>query len=788
MPASIMHRTTYVSTHAIALLVALLGSALMVPAHGRAQSSTGPMEAPYEIAYERGWNALSIPVDTHAQAPAEAFPGSIAVFTFTDGAFRPATSVVPGIGYWVLFDEAGTLSFSGAPITRNSLSLAAGWNLVAGLGMSVHGEEFASRSEGAISAVLDATTLETPQTIWAGRAYWVQATSPSRFEYEAMALVSALSTEDVVWHLSPFSAAIVTIPDEDGELVQFFGDKTELGEVVRIGGFRKFDLDDPAQSDVVTYGESGLPEMVTLRSGEVLQLEYGDGGRVRMRLTTSDGEFMETFFDLPESVKAARGEAPSPVRMRRIDFGQATLDSPMTAGNQTVSLPRVVMTVHDRIGRHVPRAHIRMNAYVGGRYADFLSFHEQSIETYLAFLPFVPYPNWTQQVGRIPDQCTLFSTAISGACNAVEDIEFVSVAMTACTAFPAQIPLCTAAVLATLGGCMAVNRGGIDPGGAVDSICTRVKNAVHIELSEAELLELDGKVYAPPRSYSGDCHTVVGETFPPPVPTSLGLSATLACFPPELQIRHLSGQISPNPLVLGSSGGNAVIQIDGDANLPLTRMVLRAHAPDGQVVSTSPLPRSELTWVAGTMGLHIPASAPPGNYRISLEIGSDYAAPTDIVHRDLGILTVQAPRGRFRGPVSFDVTYTEYGSQNNQSYTCTYRGTISGILEINLWSPSANYRLYDEVLDYHSGVISPAGAPFGCPPRRWTSYGGMTPGSGSYGANGSFSITGEVYMITGTNRGNSASGTISTNFSNVSPIGTSLTAGSGTFNIPSTGE
>ncbi|HHS50297.1 MAG TPA: T9SS type A sorting domain-containing protein [candidate division Zixibacteria bacterium] len=93
----------------------------------------GPENVEATFNVSPGWNLLSIPVELDDYSPSSAFPGHSSDIYYYDPAtsgYAVADSIVPGLGYWVLFTSTMEFSHIGAPISSWTRSLARGWNLV----------------------------------------------------------------------------------------------------------------------------------------------------------------------------------------------------------------------------------------------------------------------------------------------------------------------------------------------------------------------------------------------------------------------------------------------------------------------------------------------------------------------------------------------------------------------------------------------------------------------------------------------------------------------------------
>ena len=77
-----------------------------------------------------GWNLVSLPLKVANAATTAVFPGAnSSAFAFENG-YVAADTLQNGVGYWLHFDSAQTVTIAGYPIYPETLNVNAGWNLV----------------------------------------------------------------------------------------------------------------------------------------------------------------------------------------------------------------------------------------------------------------------------------------------------------------------------------------------------------------------------------------------------------------------------------------------------------------------------------------------------------------------------------------------------------------------------------------------------------------------------------------------------------------------------------
>lgn len=80
---------------------------------------------------ERGWQIVSLPVIVEDSERSTLFPSSISpAYAFQVSSYVPYETLSVGVGYWLKFASADTLTITGQPITTDTLDVVQGWNLI----------------------------------------------------------------------------------------------------------------------------------------------------------------------------------------------------------------------------------------------------------------------------------------------------------------------------------------------------------------------------------------------------------------------------------------------------------------------------------------------------------------------------------------------------------------------------------------------------------------------------------------------------------------------------------
>jgi hypothetical protein len=130
--------------------------------------------------YGAGWDMVSPPVTTTNDSVSHLYPGSTLPYAF---AFVPGTGyqqrarMEGGTGYWAKFGSAGNSDISGTYVFRDSIDVAAEWNMIGSISLPVDTASIIQIPPGILSSVFfgyhsgyGADSLVRP-----GKAYWVKA-------------------------------------------------------------------------------------------------------------------------------------------------------------------------------------------------------------------------------------------------------------------------------------------------------------------------------------------------------------------------------------------------------------------------------------------------------------------------------------------------------------------------------------------------------------------------------------------------------------------------------------
>jgi hypothetical protein len=121
-----------------------------------------------------GWNLVSVPVTADDTDATAIHPGTTNHFLYS-GRYETATTLEPGIGYWLRSPQPRTNDVCGERVAAPEIAIRQGWNLVGGPAVTID----AAGVGGAASIESDffeyAGGYRAAETLHPGRGYWVKA-------------------------------------------------------------------------------------------------------------------------------------------------------------------------------------------------------------------------------------------------------------------------------------------------------------------------------------------------------------------------------------------------------------------------------------------------------------------------------------------------------------------------------------------------------------------------------------------------------------------------------------
>jgi hypothetical protein len=136
-----------------------------------------------QVPLSAGWNMVSLPVLTLHDSLVEVYPTSIAPYAFAYTApqgYVQRYVLQVGTGYWAKFPAGMLQAVGGAPVSPDSIPVAAGWNMIGSITFSVDTATVTSIPAGIRNSNFFGYNgaLSSVATLDPGKAYWVKVSAP----------------------------------------------------------------------------------------------------------------------------------------------------------------------------------------------------------------------------------------------------------------------------------------------------------------------------------------------------------------------------------------------------------------------------------------------------------------------------------------------------------------------------------------------------------------------------------------------------------------------------------
>jgi hypothetical protein len=145
---------------------------------------TGYQTVNVNVSLSTGWNMISNPVTASNDSVRVLYPTSVNAYAYSfSGGYVQDYTMENGTGYWQKFPSATSQAVTGLPRTRDSISVAAGWNMVGTISNTVDTSTIVSVPSGLRASVwygFNAGYTAVTQLI-PGSAYWVKASAAGKF-------------------------------------------------------------------------------------------------------------------------------------------------------------------------------------------------------------------------------------------------------------------------------------------------------------------------------------------------------------------------------------------------------------------------------------------------------------------------------------------------------------------------------------------------------------------------------------------------------------------------------
>lgn len=130
-----------------------------------------------------GWNLLSLPVRPADDSVRAVFPTSSFSYAFRfnqASGYQQSARMLGGVGYWLKFSGSGTVRVCGVAVTRDSIPVVPGWNILGSISFPVDTADIISVPGGirASNFFGFSAGYSSTEVIQPGKGYWVKANAP----------------------------------------------------------------------------------------------------------------------------------------------------------------------------------------------------------------------------------------------------------------------------------------------------------------------------------------------------------------------------------------------------------------------------------------------------------------------------------------------------------------------------------------------------------------------------------------------------------------------------------
>jgi len=147
-------------------------------------------DSPAKISVNAKWNMVSVPYRVDDYFKSTLFPTAISdAFSFDDGYLTDDT-LKNGLGYWLKFPEAQTITMNGGALEAETVDVNTGWNMVGSLSTVINASDIGSIPGGIVTSgfyQFDGSYTQSP-VILPGKGYWVKASQQGKLIFTTTGL------------------------------------------------------------------------------------------------------------------------------------------------------------------------------------------------------------------------------------------------------------------------------------------------------------------------------------------------------------------------------------------------------------------------------------------------------------------------------------------------------------------------------------------------------------------------------------------------------------------------
>lgn len=160
--------------------------------------------APSYYPFTRGWNMISVPVQFFvSNKKRDVFPTALTNAFFFGTSYQVADTLRHGKGYWIKFENDQYIGLDGYPVTRDTIPLQSGWNLIGSVANPVRTTNVQTIPPGILTGSFFKFNLgySIADTLEPAKGFWVKATQPGNMIVASTALLQyqkvSLSADEI---------------------------------------------------------------------------------------------------------------------------------------------------------------------------------------------------------------------------------------------------------------------------------------------------------------------------------------------------------------------------------------------------------------------------------------------------------------------------------------------------------------------------------------------------------------------------------------------------------------
>ena len=149
------------------------------------------------VTHSEGWNLVGLPVNVTDGSLTAIYPDATGGTLYSyDGTYVDEDTLIPGEGYWLHFQDAGTTTMGDTPINSITMTLTEGWNLISGISTFVSIENILDP----LGIVIEGTlygfegSYEDAYSIEPGKGYWINASADGYITISSGGSAKTIST------------------------------------------------------------------------------------------------------------------------------------------------------------------------------------------------------------------------------------------------------------------------------------------------------------------------------------------------------------------------------------------------------------------------------------------------------------------------------------------------------------------------------------------------------------------------------------------------------------------